>query len=153
MNDPNPLRLRCENCNLLSTPEDGKTLGFICPNCGETNFEAVRDVPMCDFCCAPNRVVVASFPATSFNTPIAPGIDANSRDWWAACDECYHDVQNGDRQALAERSAQSAIDKGEGRGIPRSLLVSTIRELHDQFWTNRQVEGIYHGEVPAWPDK
>lgn len=151
----NPLRLECKNCGLVSTPPEKNILGYVCPNCHDMDFRSNREIPICDFCCTPGEPVVASFPAKDFGVPMPTKngmvfLGANSIGWWAACQTCRDLVAKGDRDALAERSTDSFVAQGN-TDLPRERLLESVRNLHDQFWENREGEAIDHGEVPSWP--
>lgn len=134
----NPLRLKCKACGLISTPPPSKMIGFECPNCAGMEFVTHRDDSVCDFCCKEGEPVVSSYPARDFNVPMpSPALDTNSMGWWAACENCRSLIQAQDRDGLAQRSAD-IYEAQNGKAVPHALLVRSIRDLHDQFWTNRQ---------------
>lgn len=144
------MQLRCEKCKLISTPPDDFNpfiRNYECPNCGGQHFETHSDTVICDFCCYDKSIVVASYPARDFTMPVIANVDAGMRGWWAACADCRYLIEQGDRQKLAERSADAYINKGEARSIPRPLLVKSIRDLHDQFWSNREGPVCDHGPL------
>lgn len=61
-------------------------------------------------------------------------------------------IERGERQELAERSADVYIGKGVPLGgVSRVQLTNEIRKLHDQFWSNREGPVVDHG--PLTPDQ
>lgn len=143
MNAENPMLLRCQNCGLIVEPGE-KLLGVECSGCGGSKWATHRETPVCDFCCSEDRPVVASYPADDFNVPMpADTVTANSRGYWTACADCRSDIDAGNREALAERSADGYVQKKmPGSSVPRPMLVASIRNFHDQFWSHRNGPGI-----------
>jgi hypothetical protein len=102
---------------------------------------------VCDFCSA--QPVKWAYPARPHKsgTAVMAKDDApvaifnfNSPDDWAACEDCHRLIQRGDRDGLAERSA----DRLGLSMLPRAESVRILRGVHDNFWKSR--EG---GPIPA----
>lgn len=98
----------------------------------------------CDFC---GRVLTGHCwhcPARDFDytTPrtnlegIGPPVDG-SIGAWLACDHCAVDVRDGNRERLLKRSVFGNYGNVIGSAVG-ARHVADLRELHDQFWTNRE---------------
>src|ERR1051325_11259977 len=82
--------------------------------------------PICDFCagkpvtwrypCASHDN--ATFPAEIFGVPVTTGSISD----WAACDACHALIESNDRDALAQRSLDSAASV-PGLDIPHDVHV------------------------------
>lgn len=99
-----------------------------------TEDEATNKPPICDFCSEPNPRW--QYPASDFIMHVPGPDDYGSEGAWAACDACHDLIEAGDGDGLAKRSADKFARNTPG--MPRSFLLSRIRELHEGFWSRRK---------------
>lgn len=96
----------------------------------------MSDQIICDFCSS--TPVRWSYPARDFSARHTPGVpDFGSEGAWASCDPCAALVNAGDRDGLAERSA-NLFRRKYGETMPKAKLLDELRSLHDRFWSNRE---------------
>lgn len=89
---------------------------------------------ICDFCSGGD--VRWAFPARDFRgaSHTLP-IELNSSGGWAACPACYTLIQAADRDGLCRRSAKLMVRMHPS--LPHRIAMREIRDIHDQFWSNR----------------
>ena len=113
--------------------------------------------PVCDFCNRPLTPETAwTCPARSFDAG-TPNLDAQailghrvnnySEGGWAACDGCARLIRKGERDRLTEQAAARMIAAEPELRPHRRLMLRALRELHDDFWRNR--EGAPRRTTPA----
>jgi hypothetical protein len=108
--------------------------------------------PRCDFCSTPNAGW--TFPARDFESSVIPirpteTVSLRSAGGWAACTRCKELIEAGDRNGLADRAARlnPSVKKAPLREVREAL-----RQLHDDFWANREGPNWANREGPAVPD-
>lgn len=99
------------------------------------------DDPVCDFCS--QKPVVWAYPTKdSFLTGgvLALGsktkpdkmVTMTSYGWWAACQTCHELIQKGERDTLAQRSADLMDNP-----LPMKIRMIAIKQAHGAFFDNR----------------
>lgn len=114
---------------------------------------------LCDFCGIKLRqgrtykCPAASFDYDEPRVALRDGaVLEGSHGDWLACPDCVALIRSGDREALAERGADRALDRvpipSQDRGELRRTVLLNIRRLQDNFWANRrgQPTGLRPGE-------
>lgn len=138
----------CKECGRIHTLAE-IVANPACRDCGHDEYSYSPDhpTPICDFCSTP--AVTHTYPCRDFRRDLGSlgGPAYGSAGWWAACRECYELIRDGNRQALAERSTETWFKANPNDNLPREFVVNHVRELHDQFWSNREGPALEHVEA------
>lgn len=92
--------------------------------------------PICDFCSEP--APSWCYPAATFVALRVGLIEAASEGDWAACDDCRHLIEAGNRAGLAERSAALLVVANPEFASAGAEIREGFVSLHSGFFAHRR---------------